>query len=108
MYPSYFNQPYQFQQPPRKTEIIHVNGENGAMAFQMMPNSQALFLDDTAPLVWLAQTDGAGYKTLTPYTITPYQPEQPVDINALNQRLTKVEEMLNESYESKVDGDIDA
>ena len=108
MYPSYpFQQPYgqAFQQPPRKTEIIHVNGENGAMAFQMMPNSQALLLDDTAPLVWLAQTDGAGYKTLTPYTITPYEQAKPVDINALNERLTRVEAMLNESDIAKTSRD---
>ena len=84
-------------QAPKKMEIIHVNGENGAMALQMMPNSQALLLDDTAPIVWLAQTDGAGYKTVTPYTIAPYEKPEPVDINALNERLKKVEEMLNES-----------
>lgn len=88
---------YNFNQYPR-TEIIHVNGENGARALQMMPNSQALLLDDTAPLVWLAQTDGAGYKTVTPYTIAPYEPEKPVDVKSLEERITKLEEMMrNES-----------
>ena len=90
-------QPFQpqFQQAPRKTEIIHVNGQNGAQAFQMMPNSQALLLDDTAPLVWLAQTDGAGYKTVTPYSIAPYQPEPEISLRDIDARLRKIEEVVN-------------
>ena len=98
-----YNQPYfpqqftpQFTpQVPKKTEIIHVNGENGAQAFQMMPNSQALLLDDTAPLVWLAQTDGAGYKTVTPYTIAPYKAKEPVDVRSLEERIERLEGILN-------------
>lgn len=89
--------PYQnFTQPqfPKRTEIIHVNGRNGAQAFQMVPNSQALLLDDTAPIIWLAQTDGAGYKTLTPYTITPYQPEPEISVKDLDNRLKKLEEVM--------------
>lgn len=79
----------------KRTEIIHVNGQNGAQAFQMMPNSQALLLDDTAPIVWLAQTDGAGYKTVTPYSITPYQPEPEIDLKEIDKRLTKIEEVIS-------------
>lgn len=77
-------------------EIIHVNGENGARALQMAPNSNALLLDDTADLIWLAQTDGAGYKTVTPFSITPYQPAPPVSIDALEERIARLEEMINE------------
>lgn len=78
-------------------QIIHVNGENGARAFQMMPNSSALLLDDTAPLIWLAQTDGAGYQTVTPFEIKPYTPPKPIDINELMSRLERIEDKLNES-----------
>lgn len=87
-------QPQTYPQTPRKTEIIHVNGQNGAQAFQMLPNSQALLLDDTAPLIWLAQTDGAGYKTITPYTIAPYQPEPEIDLKNIDERLKKIEEVM--------------
>lgn len=79
-----------------KLDIVHVNGENGARAFQMPANSNTLLLDDTAPVVWLAQTDGAGYKTVTPYDITPHVPEPPVDVKALEERIKKLEEMLND------------
>lgn len=79
-----------------KYDIVKVNGENGARAFQMAPNSNTLLLDETAPIVWVAQTDGAGYKTVTPYTITPYKPEPPVDIKDLDARIKRLEEVLND------------
>ena len=50
-------------------EVIKVNGRGGANAFQMGPNSSILLLDETDNVVWLAQTDGAGYKTVTPFSL---------------------------------------
>lgn len=94
MYQSYYGQ---VQQMSYNQQVIQVNGKNGAKAFQMMPNASVLLLDSTAPLVWLAQTDGAGYKTVTPYKIEKYQPPQPPDINALMERLERMEARLNES-----------
>ena len=76
-------------------EIIKVKGQNGAEAFQMAPNSQVLLLDENDPLIWFVQTDGAGYKTATPYSIAPYQPAPPVDLNSLEQRLSALEEKIN-------------
>lgn len=72
-----------------KQEVIRVNGENGANAYQLMPNSSALLMDETAPLVWLVTTDGAGYKTMTPYKITPYQQEAPADTRSPATRIHK-------------------
>lgn len=89
-------QPFQgwSQNLPRQ-EIIRVNGENGAKAYQMAPNSSALLMDESAPLVWLVQTDGAGYKTAVPYTIAPYQAQQAPDLHSLEERIQRLEEMLN-------------
>lgn len=89
----YYSNPYT---PYSNSKIVHVNGENGARAYQMSANSDILLLDDTAPIVWLAQTDGAGYKTVTPYKIEPYVPEPPVDVKALEERIKKLEETLND------------
>lgn len=80
----------------QRCEIVRVNGKNGAEAYQLPPNSSILLLDETAPLVWLAQTDGAGYKTVTPYSIAPYQAQQPVDLNYLEERIKRLEEKVNE------------
>ena len=44
MYPQYYNQ-YQRQ------ELVRVNGENGARAYMMPPNSQALVIDESNPTI---------------------------------------------------------
>ena len=61
----------------------------------MAPNSSILLMDEHDPIVWLKQTDGAGYATVTPYTVTPYQAAPPVDVNSLENRVKRLEEMLN-------------
>lgn len=92
--------PQQMNQPLQKHEIIHVNGRNGADMFQMAPNSEALLLDDTASMVWFAQTDGAGYKTLVPFDIVPHKEAPQIDLSSLESRIAKLEERLNESNKS--------
>ena len=82
-------------------EVVKVNGEGGAKAFQMSPNSSILLLDETAPIVWLKTTDGAGYPSLTPYTITPYEPTPPISIDEISERISRLEERIN-GYESNV------
>ena len=89
-------QPYQpWGQSLSRQEIIKVNGENGARAYQLPPNSNVLLLDESAPLVWLVQTDGAGYKTVAPYTITPYQSQPAPDYGELDRRIKALEDMIN-------------
>ena len=67
---------YSMNNAPRY-EVIKVNGEAGARNFRMGPNSNALLLDNTAAIVWYAQTDGTGYLTVTPFDITPHQTPKP-------------------------------
>jgi hypothetical protein len=91
----------QFQMPSyHQQQVTKVNGRNGAEAYQMSPNSSALLLDEHNPIVWLAQTDGAGYKTITAYDIQLHQDAPPVDTQDLLQRVTRLEEKINESYSS--------
>lgn len=99
-----YNMPYQgyntygygqMQQAP-KYEIIEVNGENGVNALQMAPNSRVIAMDKTAPIIWVCQTDGAGYKTSTPFDITPHKAAAPVDINNLEERIARLEGIINE------------
>lgn len=93
---NYYDNNFQTQRTmPQRYSIIRVNGENSARSFQMMPNSEALLLDTTQPIVWLAQTDGAGYLSLTPFDIKQHEELPPVDLRNLEQRLTRLEGMLN-------------
>ena len=85
-------------------QITRVNGRNGAEAFRLAPNSSILLMDENDPIVWLKQTDGAGYATVTPYTVTPYQ-AAPVDVNSLEERVKRLEEKLNaKSDDANADG----
>jgi hypothetical protein len=81
---------------PPHTEVVRVNGENGARAYNIGPNSSAILLDANDPLVWLVQTDGAGYKTITPYTIAPYQKEPEPDVKTIESRLDAFDKRLKE------------
>ena len=84
------------QQRPQlpQQQVTRVSGQNGAQAYALLPNSSALLLDDTAPIVWLKTTDGAGYPTLTPYDIVPHQIPTPVDASSLEARIKKLEDMI--------------
>lgn len=81
----------------QQQEVVKVSGKNGIDALQLPPNCSGLYLDITAPIVWLVQTDGAGYKTSTPYDITPHQSEEEVQYKSLEERISRIEEVINES-----------
>lgn len=91
----YQNQYLQNLMMPQQQEVVKVNGKNGVDAFQLGPNSSALLLDTTAAIVWLVQTDGAGYKTSTAYDITPHVPEEEAQFKTLEERISKLEEAIN-------------
>lgn len=103
MYPANPFNPYQGINPAylqnnihnNSNQIIKVNGRGGADAYQMPPNSQVLLLDETQPLLWLKQTDGAGYPSLTAYDIKPHEEIPLPDVKTLEQRIAKIEEVLN-------------
>lgn len=89
--PQYNQFPQMRQYGTQRQEVIRVNGKGGADAYQLMPNSSALLLDETAPIVWLVTTDGAGYKSVQPYEIKPYAPKAPADTSSLEERIARLE-----------------
>ena len=92
--PQYNQYPQMRQYGTTRQEVTRVNGEGGANAYQMMPNSSALLLDETAPIVWLVTTDGAGFKTVAPYKITPFVQDNPQ--KSLEERIKRLEDTLYE------------
>lgn len=90
--------PYMSAFAGQKIEVVRVNGENGAKAYQLPPNSSILLLDESAPVVWLKQTDGAGYPTITPYSISPMQTQADTaaaQVATLEERVKRLEETIN-------------
>lgn len=87
---------------PTATGIPHVNGTNGAQAFQMPVNSSVLLLDENNPVVYMVKTDSAGYKTIVPYKITELKPSPEIDVESLLKRIEALERKIeNESYFAK-------
>ena len=97
MYGSNPFNPYGFT---RQEQVVRVNGRGGADAYAIGPNSSALLLDESGKLVWLVTTDGAGYKSVSPYDIIPHQEAPAPDYSSLEARVKKLEEKLNDSGDS--------
>ena len=91
----YLNAQRPFQQHPRQ-EVVKVNGENGARAFPLGANSSALLLDESGVIVWLVTTDGAGYKTVAPFDISPHEAAPAPDFTDLEQRISALERMMKD------------
>lgn len=100
--PPYTSQMGTGAQMPQQYQIIRVNGENGVDALRLTPRSELLAIDISrtdALIGWYVKTDDAGYKSKTPYLLTPYKPQptqDAVDISNIEERLTKLEEIINE------------
>ena len=87
---------------PMRGRITRVNGENGVDALRMAPRSELLAMDisrSDALIGWYVKTDDAGYKSKTPYLLTPYEPQPAqgtADLTSIEERLTRLEGIINE------------
>lgn len=103
----YYNafNPYQIGQHNAPTlqqqQIIQVNGKASVDTIQLAPNSSVLLMDTTAPMVWMCVSDGVGRVTSTPYDIKVHEEKPPVDVESIEQRISKVEKIISE-WEGKL------
>ena len=79
--------------PHYETPLL--NGRADANNFNMGPNSSVILPDANEDIVWWIRTDNMGNKTITPWDIAPHQDPKPVDLNALEARLSNIEEWIN-------------
>lgn len=79
--------------PHYETPLL--NGRADANNFNMGPNSSIILPDANEDIVWWIRTDNMGNKTITPWDIAPHQDPKPVDLNALEARLSNIEEWIN-------------
>ena len=87
----------QMTPPAQPSQVVRVNGENGAKAYNLGANSSALLLDESGLMVWLVTSDGAGYKTVSAYDITPHQEKPAPDFGSLETRIKRLEDMINDT-----------
>ena len=101
-YGAYPQQYQQISQTQPIQQVTRVNGENGAKAYQIGANSSALLLDESGSMVWLVTSDGAGYKTVSAYDIVPHQAAPVPDFGTLENRITRLEEIVNGKHSDAV------
>ena len=106
MYPNPYAQylapavnPYQnMMAGAQQMQVTKVNGEGGANAFSMGPNSSAILLDASGTMIWAVTTDGAGYKTVVPYDIIPHKDQEKLTYEGLENRIKRLEELINDKH----------
>ncbi|WP_296057588.1 hypothetical protein [uncultured Eubacterium sp.] len=69
---------------------------NGANAYQIGVNSSVLLLDTNLPIVYLKQTDGGGYATVSAFDLVPHKDTATKTIEDINSRLDRLEELIRE------------
>ena len=83
--------------PPQ--QVLQANGKPSIDALRMSPNSSALIMDTTAPMVWLCTSDSLGNVSSTCYDITLHKDTPPVDMGSVETRLANVETSINQIWE---------
>ena len=88
--PTFWNQS---RFPTYRAEPIH--GENAAWQFSMGPNSEIYLPDADRDIIWWIRTDAQGNRNVMPFDVLPHKEPEPVDMNALLERITNLEEKVN-------------
>lgn len=82
-----FNNPYgnygmqNQMQNQRQSNKIYVSGIEGARSYQMMPNSEMIFLDDNQSIIYDVLTDIQGKRTINVYDVVPHKSEEEIKLS---------------------------
>ena len=97
-------------QPQNNLIAGRVNGRAGALNSQIDPNTAGLFLDETAPILWIKSADSSGRAILNGYNLSPIAEEETIDqsinpeaISKLYDKLDKVLDRID-TVERRIDG----
>ena len=95
------NQPYQQNQMNMpKTSVKKVTGIEGANMYPMAPDSSEILVDNNSDVIYLVTTDSAGLKTVKPFTISPVVEQPKIDVSSFEDRLKRLEEIVNAKSDS--------
>lgn len=91
------------QLPPLVTNKIFVNSLEDAMTRQVPPNSDAVYFDRNKDLLYNITTDAWNNKTYVVVALSKVESSVSTT-NKLEERLTKLEELLNQKFGGDNDG----
>lgn len=85
--PSWYYQPTQttVMQPTQATvanggNLVKVNGIDGANAYPMGPNAEAVFLDANEDYMYYRRTDAGGFGKAVWFDFFPHAEEEPIEV----------------------------
>lgn len=112
MYPAYnpygmMQMPYQ---PPRpalpQQQVATVAGADSLTQIQLAPNSSILVMDQSAPIVYLCQSDGVGKVTTTAYDISPHKDAATAQRENMDARLSALEAAVKRLEGTRNESDV--
>ena len=79
------------------TNLIFVNGLEGARGYRIRPQQTILLVDSTQSRIYLKSTDNLGIETMKTYSITEVENKETTDVET---RLDKIEDNLTKIMET--------
>lgn len=97
MYYNNYTYPNYNQYSNNDTNLIFVNGLDGARGYRIRPQQTILLVDSTQSRIYLKSTDNLGIETMKTYSITEVENKETTDVET---RLDKIEDNLTKIMET--------
>lgn len=97
MYYNNYTYPNYSQYSNNETNLIFVNGLEGARGYRIRPQQTILLVDSTQSRIYLKSTDNLGIETMKTYSITEVENKETTDVET---RLDKIEDNLTKIMET--------
>ena len=97
MYYNNYTYPNYNQYSNNDTNLIFVNGLEGARGYRIRPQQTILLVDSTQSRIYLKSTDNLGIETMKTYSIAEVENKETTDVET---RLDKIEDNLTKIIET--------
>ena len=97
MYYNNYTYPNYNQYNNNDTNLIFVNGLDGARGYRIRPQQTILLVDSTQSRIYLKSTDNLGIETMKTYSITEVENKETIDVET---RLDNIETNINKIMET--------
>ena len=97
MYYNNYTYPNYNQYSNNDTNLIFVNGLDGARGYRIRPQQTILLVDSTQSRIYLKSTDNLGIETMKTYSIAEVENKDTTDVET---RLDKIEDNLTKIMET--------
>ena len=97
MYYNNYTYPNYNQYSNNDTNLIFVNGLDGARGYRIRPQQTILLVDSTQSRIYLKSTDNLGIETMKTYSIIEVENKDTTDVET---RLDKIEDNLTKIMET--------